>query len=192
MKKQQTFTGMEWKAIKRKLSKGKNKIRDANAYRRILALHMRGLGKTNKEISEVLGYSAGYITELVRKYKSFGMESILVDKRTSNNRRMSHDEEVKFLEQFEDIAHAGQIITITKILRKFEEETGKESNTETIYKLLKRHGWRKVKPRPRHPEGASEEEITSSKKLTKNTENSYWKKIEKTNETSTSNTKMLD
>jgi hypothetical protein len=115
------------------------------------------------------------------------MDAILIDKRTSNNRRMSFDEELMFLEQFVDIAEAGQIITISEILRKFEEVTGKESNTETIYKLLKRHGWRKVKPRPRHPEGASEEEIASSKKLTKNTEHSDWKKTEETHETRTSN-----
>jgi hypothetical protein len=95
---------------------------------------------------------------------------------------MSFAEEIEFLAEFEDLAEAGQIITVEGILKKFEEKTGKASNTSTIYKLLKRHGWRKVKPRPRHPGKASDEEIASSKKLTKNTERSYWKKIEETNE----------
>ena len=52
---------------------------------------------------------------------------------------------------------------------------------------LKRHGWRKVKPRPRRPGKASDEEIASSKKLTKNSERSYWKKIEETIATSARN-----
>jgi hypothetical protein len=31
--------------------------------------------------------------------------------------------------------------------------------------LLARHKWRKIKPRPKHPERASDEEIAASKKL---------------------------
>jgi hypothetical protein len=55
---------------------------------------------------------------------------------------------------------------------------------------LKRHGWRKVKPRPRHPGKASDEVIEASKKLTKNSGHSYWKKIEETSEIRTKNTAM--
>ncbi|MDE7249890.1 MAG: winged helix-turn-helix domain-containing protein, partial [Lachnospiraceae bacterium] len=33
-----------------------------------------------------------------------------------------------------------------------------------IYCVLKRHGWRKVMPRSRHPKKASEEVIETSKK----------------------------
>ena len=102
---------------------------------------------------------------------------------------MDFKKEAEFLEQFVELAEAGQVITITGILRKFEEVTGKESGTSTIYALLKRHGWRKVKPRPRHPGKASDEEIASSKKITKNSERSYWKKITETNETNINNTK---
>jgi hypothetical protein len=77
---------------------------------------------------------------------------------------------------------------VKDILAKFEEETGKPSNTTTIYQLLKRHGWRKVQPRPAHPGKASAEEIISSKKLTQKSKNWYWKKIEETNATNTSDT----
>jgi transposase len=183
------FTAMQWKEIKRKVAETKGKKIDIKGYRRLLALHMRGLGNSRAQIKEVLGFSEQYVTDLVAKYKKEGMESILIDRRTSNNRRMSFEQEAKFLEQFVELAEAGQVITVDVILRKFEEETGKESNTTTIYGLLKRHGWRKVKPRPRHPGKASDEEIASSKKLTKNSEVSCWKKIEETGETDTSNTK---
>ena len=157
------FTTVQWKEIKRKLAKEKDKKIDVKSYKRLLALHMRGLRKTEKEISEVLGYSIHYIPELVTKYKTHGMDAIINDKRTSNNRRMSFAEETKFLEQFVELAEAGQIITVEGILRKFEEVTGKGSNTSTIYKLLKRHGWRKVKPRPRHPGKASNEANTAAR-----------------------------
>ena len=188
--KNRIYEKWQWKEIKRKIAKLKWKKTDPKGYRRLLALHMRGLGMSRKQIAESLEFSEQHITNLVAKYKKHGLDSILQDKRTSNNRHMSFEQESEFLEQFVELAEEGQVITIEAILLKFEEVIGKKSGTSTIYALLKRHGWRKVKPRPRHPGKASDEEITSSKKLTKNTENSYWKKIKEIDEISTSNIKM--
>jgi len=175
------FTNIERNEIRRKFAKlsGKNKV-DAKAFRRLTVLHMRLKGFLNSDIADATGFSESYITELVGKFKKHGMDSIIIDRRTSNNRRMTLAQEAKFLEQFEEIAEEGLIITVENILRKFEEVTGETSSTSTIYDLLKRHGWRKVKPRPRHPGCATEEEMTSSKKLTNFTNKSYWKKIEGT------------
>ena len=150
---------------------------------------MRMLGKRNKEISEIVGFAPQYITELVSKYINEGMKAILTDKRTGNNRNMSVSEESAFLEQFAELADAGQIITITVIMEKYVEIIGKPCSDTTIYRLLKRHGWRKITPRPTHPGKASEEEIESSKKSTKFTVN-YWQKCTEVGETSLSDTKM--
>jgi len=147
---------------------------------------MYGQGKKNQEISEATGFSVQYITELVTKYLKEGMEGIVRDKRTSNNRRMSYAEESAFLEQFVEMAEAGQILTVDEIKKKFDEETGKESHINTIYALLKRHGWRKVRPRPTNPRKASEEEIAASKKNSTQPGNkSYWINISRTAEQGT-------
>ena len=90
---------------------------------------------------------------------------------------MSLEDEVKFLSQFVEMSEAGQVLTIQGILEKYEEETGKPTCTSTIYALLKRHGWRKLQPRPAHPGKASKEEIESSKKLTQISSGSCWKKL---------------
>ena len=141
------------------------KCKDTKALRRLQALDMRSRGKSNQEITGAIGFSEQHVTVLVTKYFQGGIEAILSDKRTSNNRRLSYEAEGQFLEQFRELAEAGQLITIEGILSTFEKETGKPSSASTIYDLLKRHGWRKVKPRPRHPGSASEEDIDSSKKL---------------------------
>lgn len=167
---------------------GKRKIKDVKAYNRLLALHMRAIGKRNKEISEIVGLSVQYITELVAKYVKYGMDAILGDKRTGNNRNMTVDEEIIFLEQFIDLADAGQLVTIHTIMEKYAETTGKPCADTTIYRLLKRHGWRKVTPRPEHPGKASDEEIESSKKLTLRT-GGYWQKFTEVGETGTNITK---
>jgi len=63
------------------------------------------------------------------------------------------------------MAETGQLVTVEPILKKYEEATGKKSNTTSIYRLLKRHGWRKLRPRPKHPKAASIEEQDRQKKL---------------------------
>ena len=141
------------------------KCKDAKTLKRLQALDMYRRGKTNVEISEAIGYSITYISTLIKKVRENGISAVLEDRRTTNNRRMSFEEETQFLEEFIDLAESGQVITVQGILGKFEEITGKPSASSTIYDLLHRHGWRKVRPRPRHPGAASEEDINSSKKL---------------------------
>ena len=182
--KNRKFEKYEVKEIKRRWAKAKKrKIKDVNALRRLQVLHLRIMGKANAEISEIVGFSKQYIVEIVAKYRNEGIDAILEDKRTGNNRKLNFVEETAFLDQFYDLAEAGQIVTIQIIIKGFEELTGEPCADTTIYRMLKRHGWRKVSPRPVHPGKASEEEIASSKKLTKNSKSSCWKKIEETNVT---------
>ena len=149
-----TFTGMQKDEIRRKLAKVKKKMKDIKAYRRLQALRMYSQGTPNKTIAEALEYNEYYISELVSKYINEGIEAIVNDKRTSNNRKMSYEKEAEFLEGFRERAEAGELLTIKDILLKYEEETGEASGTSTIYALLKRHGWRKLKPRPENPKKA--------------------------------------
>ena len=182
------FTKMQKGEIRRKIAKVKKKKKDIKANNLLLALRMYSQGTSNKIIAESLEYNYTYISELVSKYMKEGIEAIVEDKRTTNNRRMSYEKEAEFLEGFKEKAEAGELLTIKEILVKWEEETGEPSGSSTIYALLKRHGWRKLKPRPENPKKASEEEIESSKKLTKNTRGYYWQ----TSETSTKSTITCD
>ena len=48
-------------------------------------------------------------------------------------------------------AESGGMLTVTEIQRAYEVQTGKSVAPSTVYRLLDRHGWRKVVLRPRHP-----------------------------------------
>ena len=54
---------------------------------------------------------------------------------------------------------------VSEIKARYEEAVGNSIGGSQIYYVLKRHGWRKVMPRSRHPKKASEEVIATSKKL---------------------------
>ena len=174
MAKRKEFTGAQKDEIRRKYHK-KRSVKNVFGYRRLQALYLRSQGKTNAEIGEICGIHAQFVTELVREYEEKGLESIMRDSRTTNNRRMSYEEEAEFLEGFREEAEAGQVLTVKGIQKAFEERTGKASNEKTVSNLLKRHGWRKVKPRPEHPDVGSESAREESKKrLTGNGGKSCW------------------
>ena len=78
---------------------------------------------------------------------------------------MSIEQEAKVLARFEEEADAGYELTVSDIRKGLETELGRETAVAYVYRVLKRHGWRKVMPRPKHPKAASKEEQDSSKKL---------------------------
>lgn len=45
----------------------------------------------------------------------------------------------------------GGMLTVSELQQAYRERVGKEVARSTVYRLLQRHGWRKVVPRPRHP-----------------------------------------
>ena len=52
-----------------------------------------------------------------------------------------------FIEQ----ATAGGVLKVAEIQAAYEARVGKVVPNSTIYRVLARHDWRKVVPRPRHP-----------------------------------------
>ena len=56
------------------------------AQKRMEAVALRGVGKSNHEIAEIKGYHASYVSQLVSDFIKFGIESF-EDKRGGANRR---------------------------------------------------------------------------------------------------------
>ena len=148
-----------------------NQKENQRFFMRLLAVALRGEGKNLEEIAEITKYNKKYVSQLVSIYARFGLEKLASDGRKGgNHRNMSDEEEREFLETFRQEAEKGQIVTIKEMTQTYCKKLNK-SRKKGIYYMLHKHGWRKIMPRGRHPKKASDEEIDSSKKLTKNTEN---------------------
>ena len=81
---------------------------------------------------------------------------------------MSIEEEREFLSQWTDTATAGQVLSVPPIHAALVERLGHATPTSTTYRLLARHGWRKVQPDTKHPKSdpiAQEEFKKNSPKL---------------------------
>ena len=155
------ISGEEYEAI----SQAEKRIQNKRISKRLKVLMLRYEGKSNPEISEKLDISTDRISHLISEFKRVGLEEYVRVKYPGNHRSMSYEEEEALLERFRDASESGQVITVKEIKAAFDEKIGKDTGSGYIYMLLERHGWRKLKPRPRHPGKASDEEIAASKKL---------------------------
>ncbi len=64
---------------------------------------------------------------------------------------MSVVEEAEFLAQWETKASEGGVLTVPPIHAALVERLGHNCPMSTTYRLLARHGWRKVQPDTKHP-----------------------------------------
>lgn len=143
-----------------------NKNKSVENRLKALLLHAR---KDNcADIAEKTGFSKSYISKLVSKYCNEGICAIVENHYTGNHRKLSFNEEIVLLEQFKEKAITGQMVEISEIKLAYEKATGcsLDNNHGQIYRVLERHGWRKIMPRSKHPNKASDEAIEASKKLT--------------------------
>jgi hypothetical protein len=88
---------------------------------------------------------------------------ITIRERRGGRRRelLSIEEEKAFLAPWIEKAEAGGVLVVPPIHLAFQEFVGHEVPKSTVYRLLARHGWRKVTPDTRHPksDAASQEEF---------------------------------
>jgi len=131
------------------------------------AVAMRGEGKTNEEIGSLTGFHPDRVSKLVSRFCNDGIDSLQADGRCGgNHRNLTAEQEKEILKEFEESASKGQIITPNEIKEKYDEVLGRETKLTFIYSVLARHGWRKLMPRSKHPNKASDEAVEASKKLT--------------------------
>ncbi len=64
---------------------------------------------------------------------------------------MTFEQELHFLSHFFDQASEGGVLIVSEIRRAYEAQVGHKVAKTTIYRMLERHEWRKIMPRPKHP-----------------------------------------
>jgi transposase len=122
-------------------------------YQRIQCVLIRAtLGSSAAQIAQLLGWSTATVHVLHSRWAREG--DAIFDLRGRGGRRHQHltpEQEAELLAPFVERADAGGMLTVAEIQRAYEQRLGKAVAPSTIYRLLQRHGWRKVVPRPRHP-----------------------------------------
>lgn len=110
-----------------------------------------------EEIATCVGVSKSLVQKVISRYNREGITSIEVKScGGSYHEYLTREEEKQFLAPFFKQAEQGAFVTVKTIHLAYEERIGHVVHETTIYRLLQRHGWRKVQPRPRHPKADRE------------------------------------
>ena len=122
-------------------------------YQRIQCVLIRAtLGSSAAEITQLLGWSTATVHVMHSRWAKEG--DAIFDVRSRGGRHHQHlspEQEQELLAPFVQRAQAGGLLSVSEIQQAYRERTGRQVAPSTVYRLLDRHGWRKVVPRPQHP-----------------------------------------
>jgi transposase len=120
---------------------------------RIQMVLLRESGMTQPAIAAVMGVSLSTVNRAHMAYDHGGLKALKpkpIGGRMRQN--MSLAEEKALLAGFAKAAGAGEMLNIHDVKSAYEKAIGHATSNSTVYNLLARHGWRKLMPRPFHPD----------------------------------------
>lgn len=122
-------------------------------FRKIQSIYLRvKFNYLPDEIAKIVGLSTSRVRHIHSDYKKYGKEFLTEKKRGGRNHSYaSIEEEAQFLETLKKKAIKGSIVEVRGIHKAYESFINRKIHKSMIYKLLHRHGWRKLSPRPHHP-----------------------------------------
>jgi transposase len=120
---------------------------------RIQMVLLREAGMMQPVIAAAMGVSLSTVNRAHMAYDDGGIKA-LKPKPCGGRKRenMTMAQEKAFLARFAKPAGAGEMLNIHDLKRAYEDMIGHETSKSTVYDLLARHRWRKLMPRPHHPE----------------------------------------
>jgi transposase len=127
--------------------------KDVDVLRRVQAIYFRAKhGYGADQIAKMTGYSVGTVRNLHAAFLRDGTK--IFNLGIAGGRKAAYktpQEEEDFLRPFMKDGDAGGILEVSRVHEAHCAVLGKRVPVSTTYRLLHRHGWRKVAPRPQHP-----------------------------------------
>ena len=123
-------------------------------YRRLQCISLRRVGLTAGDVARIVGLHRSSVLRVWSQFQRGGTDALLREKRgeARGRARWKAEEERAFLQPFLDRADRGKLTTVKEIHKAHGESVGKKIDPTVTYRLLERHGWRKIVPRAQHPQ----------------------------------------
>jgi transposase len=131
-----------------------NEARSKTEYQRVQCVWLRAtLGWSSRQVAAALGWQASSVRRTQARYLRQGEEALR--DQSQGGRHHAHftaEEEQNLLAPFLEKAAQGEVIVAAPVPQAYEKKLGHPVHPSVVYRALHRQGWRKVQPRPRHPE----------------------------------------
>jgi transposase len=113
-----------------------------------------------------LGLSVSTVRDLIAAYNRQGPKALeTAGKGQRQHASLSLDAERTFLAPLFAASQSGHLAVTRELKKAFEDHIGHRVATSTLYRLLHRHPWRNVVPRPKNPRSSHEEQDAFQKTL---------------------------
>lgn len=109
-----------------------------------------GLG--TDQVAALMNVGRATVTRMRERFCRFAKgEPLPNDWGGRRNENMTFEEERDFLSDWVNQAESGGILVVRPIHQALEKKLNKPLSLSTVYRMLARHGWRKVEPDTQHP-----------------------------------------
>ncbi len=127
-------------------------------HRRLQCVLLRRYEMTAPDAAKIVGLHPDSVKHIWALWHRGGTEAILGEKRGQVRAaaRWTREEERSFIDPFLKAAERGKLTTVKEIYNAQCAHVGKKLDPTVTYRLLSRHGWRKVVPRQEHPKADKE------------------------------------
>jgi len=121
-------------------------------FQRVQCLWLReSLGLSSQEIATAIGWNPSSVRRLQARYLKEGESAFEINARGGRNREnMGIEEERELLRPFFQEKEKGGTLVVKEIKLAYEDKIGYKVPKSTVYRMLSRHGWRKISPKARH------------------------------------------
>ena len=127
---------------------------DADELRCAQAILLPALaGATLEETAALLGVGRASVPRLQARFRQRSAAVKAAPRNWGGRRRalLTWKEEEKFLAPWVEQAKEGRMLVVSSLRAAFAQNIGRPVAATVVYRLLERHGWRKVAPDTRHP-----------------------------------------
>ena len=139
--------------------------RSRSEFQRVQCVWLRAaLGLSAPQIATALGWRADYVRHVQAAYLRQGAVA-LRDKPQGGRRHenLTREQEQQLFAPLLAQAQAGGLLIVAPVQAAYEQTVGRPVHPSVVYRALHRQGWRKVAPRPQHPQANAEARETFKK-----------------------------
>jgi|SRR5208337_252545 transposase len=136
-----------------KLAKDLKQAKTRAEFQSVQCLWLRASLKLSADqVAIAIGWHPNSVRKLQARYFKEGEAAL---KRGGKGGRyfqnLTLEEERQLLQEFLAQYERGGILEVSRVKAAYEQALDRKVPKSTVYRMLARHGWRKVVPRPRHP-----------------------------------------
>lgn len=132
--------------------------KDISEFKRVQCIYFRAKFDYDAElISKITGYKLQTVRNIHSSFLKYGEKALNISQKGGRyNELLTLTKEKELIKEFDIKANQGGVIEVSKIHKAYEEKVGKKVAKSTVYRMLDRHNWRKITPRPSHPKSNAE------------------------------------